>query len=241
MRITYVIALLLLSSVAFAHGQATPWQRLGIPEPNDVLFYVFAVFAFFVAFSVYYKNHMGAHAKKLVFACIAVPIVLGLAYLATTTIYLNLVSATGGPVHWHADYEVWACGSSYELMDPEDFSNKVGSEAVHEHNDNRMHIEGILLNMDEASIGAFFETVGDDMIPESLSLPTTEGTKEWTNGDLCNDVPGKWHMFVNGIESGEWGEHVIAPHSDVPPGDRIKLVFTEKPADQINTQQFEVP
>ena len=241
MRITCAITVLLLSYASFAHGEETPWQKVGIPDPLNVLFWVFAISAFVIAASVYYKDHIGMRAKKLAFICIAAPIMLGVIYLAGTTIYLNIKSVTGGPVHWHADYEVWACGRSYELMDPEDLSNKVGSEAVHEHNDNRMHVEGIIFSMEDASIGEFFEAVGGEMAGGSLSLPTPEGIKEWKDGNFCSGMPAKWYMFVNSVESNEWGGHIIAPYPDVPPGDRIKLVFTEKPAQQISAGQFEVP
>src|SRR5689334_20592308 len=57
-----------------------------------------------------------------------------------STIYLNTSSDSKGPVHWHADFEVWACGVQLELRNPSGFlSNKIGTPTLHEHDDQRIH------------------------------------------------------------------------------------------------------
>ena len=104
MRITCAITVLLLSYASFAHGEETPWQKVGIPDPLNVLFWVFAISAFVIAASVYYKDHIGMRAKKLAFICIAAPIMLGVIYLAGTTIYLNINSVTRWPVPLHPPF-----------------------------------------------------------------------------------------------------------------------------------------
>ncbi len=61
------------------------------------------------------------------------------------------------------------------------------------------------------------------------------------SGDLCNNNPGKLLLFVEGQEGmqrvwriePEMGEYIIAPYSRVPPGNRLKIVFTEHDADTI--------
>ena len=237
-RITYVM--LLLPVVAFAHEEGMSlWEELGLPDPLSVLVWTGLIFALFTAFSIYYRNGMGKHAKKVVFACIVIPIVAGTLYLAGTTVYLNLISETGGPVHWHADYEVWACGVKYELADPHGLDNKVGSPVLHEHNDNRIHVEGVLLHREDASLNEFFRVIGGGFDGTTLSLPTNDGIKTWKNGDLCAGKPGKWYTFVNGQLSES--NHVLAGYTDVPPGDIIKVVFSEKDQGSINTKLFEVP
>ena len=40
--------------------------------------------------------------------------------------------------------------------------------------------------------------------------------------------------FVNGNLISNPDDYVIAPQEKVPPGDKIKIIFTEKPVDQIN-------
>lgn len=242
MKITYVIAALFIVSAAMAHEQSlTTWEKLGIPDPTSVLIWCAAAAGLFICVSMYYQKRMGKQAKKFSFVLIALPIAIATFYLGASTIYLNLNSVTGGPVHWHADYEVWACAQRYELVDPHSLDNKVGESAVHEHNDNRIHVEGVLLDLNGASIGEFFEAVGGKFTGGFLAMPTNEGQKSWNNGDLCNGSPARWLVFVNGKPEENAQMHVIAPYTDVPPGDVIKMVFTEKNPENVNTKLFEVP
>lgn len=68
-------------------------------------------------------------------------------FLGASTIYLNVKADSGGPVHWHADFEIWACGNQLELKDPYEFlSNKVGTPTLHEHDDQRIHLEGVVVD-----------------------------------------------------------------------------------------------
>src|SRR5262245_53778686 len=56
------------------------------------------------------------HKLKLwLFLIIASTTIASSFFLAASTIYINTVSSSGGPVHWHADYEVWHCGREIEL------------------------------------------------------------------------------------------------------------------------------
>ena len=82
--------------------------------------------------------------KAILFILIIIATLTVTSYLIYTTLYLNFTSATKGPVHWHADYEIWNCNEKLELMNPEGFSNKIGSNVFHEHNDNRIHVEGVV-------------------------------------------------------------------------------------------------
>lgn len=88
------------------------------------------------------------------------------------TVYLNLNSATGGPVHWHADFEVWACGNELELRDPTGLSNKIGTPTYHEHNDKRIHLEGVPTSLPyDYSMGKFMNVIGGELTNDTLTVP----------------------------------------------------------------------
>jgi hypothetical protein len=194
-----------------------------------------------VFYSIFVKS-MSEDAKKVTFYVIVIPIAVSTLYLMAATVIINNASETGGPVHWHADFEVWACGVKYDLVDPTGIDNKVGSPEVHEHNDNRMHIEGVLLKKDEASLRNFFIQVGGNFDETSLTIPTNDGVFTWDNGELCNGRPAKWHVFVNGeqLDPETAHDYVIAPYTITRTqggeGDLIKFVFTEKNPNIINPE-----
>lgn len=180
--------------------------------------------------------------KALYFLAIALPVIFATLFTAGTTIYLNKISATKGPVHWHADYEIWNCGEKVELIDPTGLSNRVGTPVFHEHNDNRIHVEGVVLHPEDAALEMFFHFVGGTLTAEELSVPTNEGTVSAKNGDLCNGKEARLQVFVykvlNHKETGNWGytqkkvdhftEYVLSPYSQIPPGDCIIIEFGQE-------------
>lgn len=186
-------------------------------------------------------------APKLFGMMVSVILVVTL-YLVASTVYLNSVSYTKGPVHWHADFEIWDCGrpvvahnsgdEADELADPTGFlSNKVGSPTIHEHDDRRMHIEGVLLEKHEGSLGNFFEQIGGDLHKDRLLLPERDKFSGAAllrmNGDLCGDESGEVQVFVNQIKDRKLVQtkledpenYVISPFGAVPPGDCIIIEF----------------
>ena len=155
-------------------------------------------------------------------------------YLTGSTIYLNQVSQTGGPVHWHADFEIWNCGKLVELKNPQGLSNKVGSETVHEHNDQRIHIEGVILDPKQASLGNFFKEVGGDMDSDHLTIPTEDGLVSMKDGQSCPDgTQAKMQVFLYRTEGQTYRQaklenpqdFVISPQGQVPPGDCLIIEF----------------
>ena len=60
--------------------------------------------------------------KNWIFLAMAIPVAIATIYLVSITIYINVNSETLGPVHWHADFELWQCD---ERMIP--FSRMTGS------------------------------------------------------------------------------------------------------------------
>ena len=173
------------------------------------------------------------------FLGIAIPIIIATAYSAGSTIYLNLASHTKGPVHWHADYEVWNCGENLDLLDPTGMANRIGTPTLHEHNDNRIHLEGVPVVLSTASIGSFFSTVGGHIAKDRFSYETNNGLISVKDGDLCNGQPGKVQVFLLKVDdmgkTDNWvysqtkledpARHVISPSAYVPPGDCFIVEF----------------
>lgn len=118
-------------------------------------------------------------AKKLklpLFVAIVI-VVLGTTFtIGGGTVYLNVSSATGGPVHWHADFEIWACGNELNLRDPQGFlSNKIGTPTLHEHNDKRIHLEGVPITLPyDFSLGKFMGVVGGGISNNALTVPLND-------------------------------------------------------------------
>lgn len=97
-----------------------------------------------------------------------------------STIYLNTVADSGGPVHWHADFEFWACDNELELRNPVGFvSNKIGTATLHEHDDRRIHLEGVVVEEEiDASLGKFMHVVGGAVTESELVVPLNDGDTE---------------------------------------------------------------
>ena len=125
-----------------AHGQQLP-PPFSSYDPFTVLIYVSVVFFFLVAYAVL-KKKQSKHEKHILFWSMVVVLGSATLYLAAYTLTVTLLSVTNGPVHWHADFEFWACGEKLDLKDPEGFFNRVGSPVFHEHNDDRIHVEGVV-------------------------------------------------------------------------------------------------
>ena len=93
--------------------------------------------------------------------------------LVGSTVYLNTRADSGGPLHWHADFEFWECGNELELRDPTGFlSNKIGTATLHEHDDHRVHLEGVVVEEEiDASLGKFMHVTGGAITEEQLVMP----------------------------------------------------------------------
>ncbi len=125
--------------------------------------------------------------KKPLFLSMSGILVLSTLTLFGTTIYLNTTSDSGGPVHWHADIEIWACGNELALANPTGFlSNKIGTATYHEHNDKRIHLEGVVVDQSyDASLGKFMDVTGGHIDENRLLMAVTPDTFEivHTDGD----------------------------------------------------------
>ncbi|HVF68965.1 MAG TPA: hypothetical protein VNA13_00185 [Xanthomonadales bacterium] len=173
--------------------------------------------------------------KTLLFIAIIGVTLIPTLVMSGSTVYLNTISSSGGPVHWHADIEIWKCGTEVDLKDPKGLSNKIGTSTLHEHNDKRIHLEGVVLKPEDASLGNFFHVIGGSLASGSFSVPTNEGLLSVKNGDTCltSDV-GEVQVFSYSTDSEGYyqqqkllnpQDHIIAPTSIVPSGDCIIVEF----------------
>lgn len=173
--------------------------------------------------------------KKLLFGLIVLTVVLSTVFLAGSTIYLNTHSVSLGPVHYHADFEIWACGQEIDLKDPSGLSNKIGTPTLHEHNDKRIHLEGVVVNKNSASLGNFFYVVGGSISSNSITIPTNTGTHTYASGSPCpNGTIGQLQVFTYKAQEDHTyfqqkltdpANYTISPYTNVPPGDCIIIEF----------------
>ncbi len=191
------------------------------------------------AFTYYKKKKRKEGVWRVFFAGVTIPLLVATVYTTGVTVYVNTHSATHGPVHWHADFELWKCGEKIDLKEPEGLSNRIGSSLLHEHGDNRIHIEGVVSDTDDVALHHFFDFIGGRLTSTEMVVPTTQGNVKIVNKDLCDGHEGKLQAFVyrviNPLNNGKWlytqqkiedfTNHIIAPYSTVPPGDCIIIDF----------------
>ncbi|MBS3102431.1 hypothetical protein J4458_03210 [Candidatus Woesearchaeota archaeon] len=245
--IMLLAAFLLLFSIAYAHleeevPEAIGEEKIGIEDyikttSLNYLFVASIMILVLVLFSLFYKEK--EKIKLFLFLGIVAPAIIATAYLAGSTIYLNAVSQTKGPVHWHADYEIWDCNEKIELIKPKGLTNRIGNPLFHDHGDSRIHVEGVVADKRRVDLHMFFETVGGYLDSSMLRIPTDEGVVEIKNSDLCNGEEGKLQAFLyrvkNPEESKKWvfeqlkvknfPNYILAPYSNIPPGDCIIIEF----------------
>lgn len=186
--------------------------------------------------------------KGAIFGLISLVVIINSIYLVSSTIYLNKQSITGGPVHWHADYRIFKCGQELELKDPEGLANKVGTEVVHEHNDNRIHLEGVLLDIHDASLSHFFNSVGGKMTNHQLAIPTQKGPETLATGQSCPNGPAALQVFVYQTRGDTFIQkkltdpvnYQISPEGNIPPGDCV-IIELDRPKEQTDKlcQQYQ--
>ena len=180
------------------------------------------------------------------------------AFITLDTIFKNIRSVTGGPVHWHADYKITVCGGSpkavsesgetdhdhddhdhqnVDLVDPTGLANRVGDPVLHEHGDGRIHIEGTVESFADITLAEFFETTGGQLSNERMVVPTNEGLVDVANGASCpSGSTGTLQVFRYRTEGSllfqdkldDFSNYVISPHTTIPPGDCLILEFGEQ-------------
>jgi len=245
----FILILLVLSTASFAHGGEETEEVIEIEEPElgenlkstSLKFILIGsiITALFVLFSMTAKKQKGFDKKKIwLFLGLVLPIILVTGYVATSTIYLNVISETKGPIHWHADFEIYGCNEKLDIIDPTGLSNRVGNSIFHEHGDDRVHVEGVVVKESDIDLHSFFRVIGGELTKEKISLLTTHGPVTYKNGDSCNGIQGKLQAFVyktnNEIVTQEkldnFPDYVLSPESLIPPGDCLIIEFGEEKA-----------
>jgi len=183
---------------------------------------------------------MNDFSKKFLFSLIVILVILTTIYIITTTIINNINSYSRGNVHWHADFEIWGCNQKIDLKDPKGLLNRIGTPLLHEHNDYRIHVEGVVKEKLDVRLANFFEVINGKLNTSTLTIPTNEGFITKLNGELCNGIPGKVQVFVYRIVNPQdykawryeqekiidFENYVLSHHSKVPPGDCIIIEFS---------------
>jgi len=240
--IIFFIVLLLLFSISFAHVEDEEESKdLGetLKSKSGTYILIASIIVGILILFALYNKEKDEKTKIFLFVGIVVSIILATAYSAGSTIYLNLISETQGPVHWHADFEIWNCGKKIDLIDPSGLSNKVGTPVFHEHNDDRIHVEGVVVEKKDVDLHNFFNIVGGSLSDNYLTVPIDNDIVEVKNGDLCNGQEGKLQVFlyqVNNPESTKnwifeqkklqnFEDYILSPYSQIPPGDCIIIEF----------------
>jgi len=179
--------------------------------------------------------------KMALFLGLAIPVVLITLFIAGSTIFVNVISSTKGPVHWHADFEIYRCGEKLDLLDASGLSNRVGTPKFHEHGEDRIHVEGTVIKQQEVDLEAFFRVTGGEMTTQYFTVPTNTGLVTASNGDECNGEESVLQYFVYEIidpdptkktgqvyqqrKLADGPSHILSPFFNVPPGDCIIIEF----------------
>lgn len=149
--------------------------------------------------SFYFEGDLDDDQKTYIMIGFLASILVPTLYTAGAFVHESQTSWSGGEVHYHADYEILVDQNGElertNLIDPSEFcegtehestymcdiNDRTGSTEYHEHNDQRIHLEGIFKTREEASLASFFETFRGELTNSRMVYPTNEGTLEVSN------------------------------------------------------------
>jgi len=230
-KILWILILVVLSISVLAHAVDDPVKDATSLAVEMVMIASLVIIALvFASILVKEKTNM---VKAVFFITIAIFVLVPTFYVAGSTIYLNVISETKGPVHWHADYEVWNCGEKVDLLDPSGLSNRIGNPVLHDHGDDRMHVEGVVVRKRDVDVYSFFNVIGGNT-DNGLSVITNDGILTVKDGELCNGKEAKLQIFAYQIRDGNVlqfkvdEEYILTAESVIPPGDCIIIEFDEE-------------
>lgn len=220
--------------------------------------------------AVYREDELNMKDKKILMNALLVAVLVPTFYAAGAFIHESQTSWSGGEVHYHADFEVFVEEKGelqeLDLIDPEEFcestshessimcklNDRTGSKEYHEHNDDRVHLEGTFKTKRDASLAAFFEQFNGVLENQKLVVPTNEGVVRKENSgnmslkilvrrgvgparhwcligdqlpreDICKDDYSKEPANTP-------AEYVVSPYSRGPNLDDIFIVYDSKSA-----------
>ncbi len=235
-----LITLLILPLFALAHeaGEATGVTNNYNQRAGMIALYATIILIVLCFLSLTHQKSSNT-IKAIFYILICIITLATTIYLAGSTLYLNFTSSTGGPVHYHTDFELWNCGEKLSLKEPEGMSNRIGTSTLHEHNDNRIHVEGVIYDEEDANLAHLFDSVGGYITQEEISIPTDKGMLTRRNGDLCPDgTAGTLQAYLYRVDNpkvklltyhqeklNDITNYTPAPEELVPPGDCLIITF----------------
>lgn len=197
MNVPNRIAAILVASVL-----ATVAAILYIPEANFVQHVMPILQAGLIltvglaVVSFYREEDLTMRDKNILMNGFIIAVLVPSFYTAGAFVHQSQTSWSQGEIHWHADFEVMVeedgVYRQLDLIDPQKFcqtteyesttmcalNDRTGSTRYHEHNDDRIHLEGIFKDREDATLRAFFETFDGELTNERLVFPTNNGTVE---------------------------------------------------------------
>jgi hypothetical protein len=205
------------------------------------------------------EGDMTLHDKNVLMSAFMVVILGASFFTAGAFVHLSQTSWSGGEIHWHADYEVLVENQQGELerldlIDPGKFcqterdgdfmckvNDRTGTTKYHEHNDNRIHLEGVFREREDATLAAYFETFNGTLTSDTLVYPTNEeivsvSESADTNKSLKIVVESgvaderSWKVIDNP------SEYVISPYKRGPTLDDIFIVWDSHSANHVKEQ-----
>jgi hypothetical protein len=222
--------------------------------------------------SFYREEELNLRDKNIIMNGFLIAVLVPSLYTAGAFVHQSQTSWSGGEIHWHADYEVMVEENNeyqqLDLIDPSNFceetrhesttmcslNDRTGSTKYHEHNDNRIHLEGIFKEREDAVLSAYFETFGGKLTNTELRYPTNDRMVEKAEGNsetlkilIKQGVGGnrEWcaiekqsNLSEQDICRTSEGElattpsnYVISPYKRGPTLDDIFIVYDSKPVE----------
>lgn len=232
-------------------------------QPMIVLgFFLSVVLA---AASFYREGELTLRDKNILMNGFLIAVLLPSLYTAGAFIHQSQTSWSNGEIHWHADYEVLVEQEGelqrLNLIDPGNFcedtqhessymcsiNDRVGSTEYHEHNDNRIHVEGVFKEREEATLSAFFQQFSGELTNSKIVYPTNNGTVEvvedsnrtvkilvkkgvgnryWCAVD--NVVEAADRCSAHGVSADGPEEYIISPYSRGANLDNIFIIYDSR-------------
>ena len=232
-----LLNLFAFANVASAHFEDGPSLSSVVSQNSISVVTVAGVFIILLILFAVVRTEPSEIFKGVIFFLIALAALGATLYLSASTVYLNMKSESGGPVHWHADFRIFNCAQEVFLQKPKGLSNRIGRTDLHEHGDGRIHIEGVVVERKYFSLREFFEAIGGTLEAGELAFPSEDNFEWMVNGQKCPDgKPARIQAFLYKTEGkiirqeklDNFMDYVPSPHSQVPPGDCLILEFGEE-------------
>lgn len=269
MNVLQRIIYFLVAGIAATVGSITFFPEFAFVDHVIPMFQLgFVITILLAALSFYREEELNMKDKSILMNGFLVAILIPSFYAAGAFMHESQTSWSGGEVHYHADFELLVEENGelqeLDLVDPGEFcettshessvmcklSDRTGSKEYHEHNDDRVHLEGVFKTKRAASLAAFFEQFGGVLENGKLTAPTNNGlvtkqddgnkslkvlvrrgtgaTRHWCiigdqlpREDVCKDD-------YSGEPANSPAEYVISPYSRGPNLDDIFVVYDSK-------------